>query len=94
MYVRLFLRTLKNTKRATKLVSMTMEELESCTIKKKLEEKTQQMTRSIRIIVVFLVICFLPYVVWLNYYYIVITTRAESDGHYKVYPIEVMRFKC
>ena len=55
-----------------------------------LQEKSQQMTRSIKRVVICLVLCFLPYIGWLNYYYLNITTRAESDGHYKVHQYEVV----
>ena len=91
MYLRLFYQMLRKTKQARENVRETMKTAEAQAIEDKLTEKAQQMTRSIQIIVICLVICFLPYLGWLNYYYYNFWTRT---GHYKVYPYEVGKIEC
>ena len=86
MYVRLFFKIEKINKKAR----CRLPSFEDNSITKKLEKLSEQMTRSIKRVVICLVLCFLPYIGWLNYYYLNITTRAESDGHYKVHQYEVV----
>ena len=80
---------LRNTSRAIKTISVKVEENEAKTLEKNLGEKARQMTRSIQVIVICLVICFLPYIGWINYYYIHFPSRY---GHYKVFSYEVRKY--
>ena len=89
MYLRLFLQMLRNTSRAIKTISVKVEENEAKTLEKNLGEKARQMTRSIQVIVICLVICFLPYIGWINYYYINFPSRYN---HYKVFSYEVRKY--
>ena len=91
MYVRLFYKIEKINEKA-KVMSKRMKSDDGNLVMKKLQKKSDQMTRSIQRVVICLVLCFLPYLGWLNYYYLNITTRAESDGHYKVHQYEVEEF--
>ena len=95
MYVRLFFKMEKINKKAISIISLRKDSKDSVegnlnVLELFLQEKSQQMTRSIKRVVICLVLCFLPYIGWLNYYYLNITTRAESDGHYKVHQYEVV----
>ena len=92
MYVRLFVKMENITKKLKGKISIRMDSVEGKKVTEKLEEKSEQMTKSIKRVVICLVLCFLPYLGWLNYYYLNITTRAESDGHYKVHQYEVIEF--
>ena len=83
---------LRNTNRAIKTISVKVEEIEAKTLERNLEEKARQMTRSIQVIVICLVICFLPYIGWINYYYINFPRRDIGHGHYKVYSYEVRKY--
>ena len=80
----------KINKKAKVIISVRMNSVEGNIMTKNLQKKSEQMTRSIKRVVICLVLCFLPYLGWLNYYYLNITTRAESDGHYKVHQYEVV----
>ena len=90
MYVRLFTKMKKINKKAKVIISVRMNSVEGNIMTKNLQKKSEQMTRSIKRVVICLVLCFLPYLGWLNYYYLNITTRAESNGHYKVHQYEVV----
>ena len=92
MYARLYYKVKKIDKKARDIISLNIPSEKGNIMTKDLQKKSDQMTRSINRVVICLVLCFLPYLGWLNYYYLNITTRAESDGHYKVHQYEVKQF--
>ena len=48
-------------------------------MKKEIETKAQEMSKTIQIVVLFLVVCFVPYIVWLQYYYMEFPSRTGDD---------------
>jgi hypothetical protein len=46
-------------------------------MKKEIETKTQEMSKTIQVVVLFLVVCFVPYILWLQYYYMEFPKRTE-----------------
>ena len=46
-------------------------------MKKEIETKAQEMSKTIQVVVLFLVVCFVPYIAWLQYYYMEFPKRTD-----------------
>ena len=51
-----------------------------------LEKSTQKMTLMVKRVVLVLIVCYVPYLMWMQYYYVAFSTRI----YYKVHDYEVM----